>query len=292
MTIWIAAGLLIIGVLVLLILPLFREAASEGGYDDNVYADQLREIESDRARGLMDDEGARQLTSEIERRRLRGDNDGESAKSSAGGPIIAAIIGAVFVPALSFALYNQLGAPEIPDRPHAKRAQPADPSENRVAMQKLVDQLAARMQQSPERLEGWLLLARSLADLGNFKDATKAYRRAIKLAPARADIRTDLGEMIFLGADRKFTAPARAEIAAALKLNPTYPKALFYLGMDQRHSGDNAAAVQTMKKLIAVSPPDAPWLAGVNKQLSEAAEAANIDLGVAKPAPPPPPGPT
>src|SRR5690606_20300968 len=97
-----------------------------------VYRDQLKEVEADRARGLLSDVEAEAARVEISRRLLaRAEADGVSAAGGARGQGLnarTAFVSAVLlIPALSMALYLAYGSPGLPGQPHAERvAAPAD----------------------------------------------------------------------------------------------------------------------------------------------------------------------
>ncbi|MDP6841083.1 MAG: c-type cytochrome biogenesis protein CcmI [Rhodospirillales bacterium] len=283
MNVWIAAALLSAAVLLSLLVPMFRRRQARGGQERGVYQDQIAEIESDKARCLIDAAAAEALAQEIGRRLEDAgeDSDGKAAGPAKSRPLAAAITIAVLVPVLSFAIYGLLGSPQLPGQPHAER-RAADTAEQ-ANMRKVVETLAKRMQQSPERLEGWMLLGKSYARLNEYAKAARAFRRASELAPARADIHASLGEALFMAAGQRFDAGSRAAIEAALRVDPRDPKALFYQGAAHLQAGAHARAVQSWIDLIAVSPPDAPWLAGVRRRIASAAEAGGIDAAAVKP---------
>lgn len=283
MNVWIAAALLSAGVLLVLIIPLFRRRQSRGGQERGVYQDQIAEIESDKARGLIDAAEAEALAQEFGRRL---EDAGEDSAAQVAGPaksrpLAAAITIAVLVPVLSFAIYDLLGSPRLPGLPHAEQRAADTPEQ--ANMREVVETLAKRMRQSPERLEGWMLLGKSYARLNDYAKAAAAFRRASELAPARADIHASLGEALFMAAGQRFDAGSRAALEAALRIDPRDPKALFYQGAAHLQAGAHARAVQSWIDLIAVSPPDAPWLAGVRRQIASAAEAGGIDASAVKP---------
>ena len=75
----------------------------------------------------------------------------------------------------------------------AMAAVQAMPPEERAAMIRgMVDGLAARLDENPDDLDGWLRLGRSYTVLGERERAADAYKRAALLAPGRADVLTAL----------------------------------------------------------------------------------------------------
>jgi len=66
-------------------------------------------------------------------------------------------------------------------------AQDLSDSERQAMIQGMVDNLAARLEDEPEDLAGWRMLARSWEMLGNPGEAAQAYARAIALEPDHAE---------------------------------------------------------------------------------------------------------
>jgi len=286
MTIWILAGLASLVVLFVLILPLFRRRPARGGHEAGVYASQAAEIAADRALGLIDQDEADVLGEEISRRLAVAaeeavPGDGAPAGAPQAASLALAIGIAVLVPIFSFSLYGWLGAPAEADLPHAMRGPVVDPET--ASLKKIVDSLAKRMQQSPQRLEGWNLLGRSSMRLADYAQAAHAFRQAARLAPADAEMHAALAEAMFMNAGQRFAAESRAALEAALKADPRLEKALFYQGLAHFQAGEHGPAVQTWTDLVAISRPGAPYLAGVRRQIANAAKAGGIDLGRVRP---------
>jgi cytochrome c-type biogenesis protein CcmH len=295
MTVWIATGLLSAVVLAALILPLFRRLPSRRGHEAGVYADQAAEIETDRALGLIDQGEAQTLDQEIRQRLDRaredaredaqGDEEDGSRDPGRGGrkrgPMAAAIGIAILLPVFSFAVYGLLGSPGLPGLPFAERG-PAEDMETQ-RLRQTVASLARRMQQSPDRLEGWKLLGRSSMRLGDYPQAAHAFRQASGLAPGDAALAASLAEALYMANGQTFVPESRAALDAALKTDPRLAKALFYQGLAQLQAGKHVAAVQTWTDLVAISPAGAPYLPSLRRQIPAAAKAGGIDLGAVRP---------
>jgi cytochrome c-type biogenesis protein CcmH len=108
--IWLILAGLTALVLVVLLRPLAARTAEHApeGFDAAVYRDQLNEIESDRARGLIGVEEAEAAQIEISRRLLAADSNARQAQRSkvSGAPARAALLGvAVALPLLALGLY-------------------------------------------------------------------------------------------------------------------------------------------------------------------------------------------
>jgi cytochrome c-type biogenesis protein CcmH len=72
---------------------------------------------------------------------------------------------------------------------------------------------------------------------------------------------------------------------AAARKDARDPRARFYIGLAQAQGGDTRAALQTWTDLVAISPPDAPWVPTVRAQIARLASEAKIDPATVAPSP-------
>ena len=156
MLLWVILAALTALVLAVLLRPLAaskREPAAQG-FDAAVYRDQLAEVESDRARGLIGEEEAEAARIEISRRLLAADGKARAAggDKTGGSGAKAAMVGiALALPMLAVGVYLLYGAPRLPDQPLAARLQ--DPA-NEQNLAALVAKVEARLREHPEEGEG------------------------------------------------------------------------------------------------------------------------------------------
>ena len=308
MTFWLFAGAFSALAIGLLIWPLLRRpavAAPRQAYDLNVYRDQLAEIAREAAEGNLGAEQAAAARAEIERRLLAAAETGaetgaktaaetaaETAAPAPGGPgnprpigravtwSLAVALG-IAVPLAAIGLYLQLGNPGVPSMPFAERPVPEAPAVDVAAreMEALTAGLAARLAEDPGNRDGWLLLARSYAQIDQFDAAAEAYRRAIALGIDDADTQSALGEMLAAQAGGTIGPEARNAFAAALAHDPRNPRALYYAGLTLAQDGRAQEAIDLWLGLLRQSSAEAPWRPAVAQQIGEAA----ASLGIAAP---------
>jgi cytochrome c-type biogenesis protein CcmH len=173
--------------------------------------------------------------------------------------------------AAALGLYMIFGAPGVPDQPYKARV-----AAWRVSNPTLLgpQRLAAVMRQiagtRPKDALAQGFLGRAELDAGDPYAARKAFARAAALAPGRADLQTDLGEALQLGAEGlqpEDAAPAKAAaeaaFARALALNPKSPEALFALGRLEIEGGERAAGLARWGVLLAEIPEADPQRAAL-----------------------------
>ncbi len=273
--------------LAVVLVPLLRRhrrAAARADYDLAVYRDQLKELESDRARGLVSEQQVGAARTEIERRMLRAaqarDADGEAGASEATAVrrrrAIAVGLG-ICIPALCVGLYWTLGAPGLPSRPFAEIEQPAGRSTAAHDVQASIDRLLARLEADPASLEGWLLLGRSYVVMQRYRDAVDALRSAAALSGGAPEIVAMLGEAMVWANDGVVVPDAVRAFREVLEVRPADPSARFHLALAQAQAGEVRQAYEMWLALAAETPADAPWRADLVTMIRQAAD----QLGVA-----------
>jgi cytochrome c-type biogenesis protein CcmH len=289
--IWVVLALMTAIAAGAVLLPYLRGRAApapRAAYDLEIYRDQLAEVERDQARGLIESNEAQAARLEIARRALAADAAAHDTAPPTPPPQSPhrraqhlVLIAAAAVPLLAIVIYLGLGSPGLPS--HEFVAQPAVAHGGQDAQ--MVAQLEARMKDHPEDVQGWLLLARSYRTVGRTDDAVRAWREVIQRAPNPAEYASLYAEALVAAADGTVTPEAQSHFQEALGADPLDPRARYYIGLAKAQAGESRAALQAWIDLIAVSPPDAPWLPIVHEGISHIAAEAKIDLASIKPSP-------
>jgi cytochrome c-type biogenesis protein CcmH len=274
-------GLTMLALAVLLVPLLLRRQRGESreAYDLAVYRDQLAEIDRDRARGLLNAEQAEAARAEIGRRILALSVPATPG-SAATAPFAVATIAVLLLPVAAWLLYARLGSPALPDQPFAERAAAAKQVAEAAPHPDIGEALAklsAHLNEHPEDLTGWLLLARAELRLGHYPQSVEAYRRAVDLSGHRVDIVGDWGEAQVLAANGTVTPAAREAFTAGLGEPETAPRSRYYLALAQLQQGDTKGALQAWVDLAGDAPADAEWLPLVRQRIAEAAASLGVD---------------
>lgn len=261
-------GLVSIGILVLLARPLFRrdQAAAAPDREVAIYQDQLEEVERDKARGTLDEAQARAAKVEIERRllgALRRREEATGHVSRTGR--FAVIVLMASIPLAALFLYLQLGAPGQMTPPAETSAAALPPElEGRIAA--LEERLAAE----PDNLEGFILLARTYAGVGDYEKAVEAYRRANRLAEGEDPaIAGEMAEALVLRNEGVVPREALEIFSRIAEAYPNDPQATYYLALAKSQAGDTDGALKDLQRLRQNAPPEAPWLPTVDALLRD-----------------------
>ncbi len=254
--------------------------ASAGGSDVLVYKDQLKEIDSDRASGLIGDAEAEAARLEVSRRLLAAaEPPVPSPSAAAGAPKphhdrrVAAIAALVVLTLGPLSLYVALGSPNIPGEPAFARVNtPA--GEELIAT--LVSQVEAHLARNPNDGAGWEVLAPVYARLGRLDDAVGARKKALTLNGETAAREADLGEAETAAANGVVTAEAKAAFERAVARDAREPKARYFLGLAAEQDGKSEDAAAAWRSLLADAPSGAPWIGFVREALARVGSGAQV----------------
>ncbi|MCY4206848.1 MAG: c-type cytochrome biogenesis protein CcmI [Roseovarius sp.] len=300
MQFWIAIALLGILCGVVLALPFLKrrnDSMQSVDYDLRVYRDQLNEVDRDLARGVILPEEAARVQTEVSRRILQADSR-HRARHEFGNPtraagILTALLVFAALTAGSFLLYIRIGAPGIADMPIEKRIELSDiarsqrlsqsaaearapatpPTEASGEFLDLMEKLRAKVAENPDDPRGLEFLVRNESALGNFTAAHKAQARLIsaKKEFATAEDHAHLSDLMITAAAGYISADAEAALREALKINPSEPLALYYLGLYFIQVDRPDKAFRLWDGLLRSSPPDAPWTPVIHNRISDLA---------------------
>lgn len=262
MVLWIGFAVMAAAVIMVIARPLLgvdvREAASRQA-DLAVYRDQLAEIETDRARGIIEAAEADSARAELARRILAiGAVDESDTKPERAGTRYHswALIAAAFISLAGVGVYLSLGAPNLPDLPHSARL--STPSQN-ATVDELIGKVEAELRANPEDGRGWDVLAPVYLRLNRFNEAADAYSQAIRLLGESANRLAGFAEAAILDNDGIVTEPARKAYERLLETQPDFAEARFWLAVAQEQDGNREAAAEAYRSLLASAPEDARW---------------------------------
>ncbi len=247
------------------------------------------EVERDAERGLIGVSDAEEARAEIGRRILRLADESklepvsiENAASSVSSVLAmkkttearrrattARVIGAAAVlsiPLVSWGLYGELGSPQLPAEPLVARLK-EDPANSSVA--ELVARAEAHLTSNPDDGRGWDVLAPIYLRGGRLADSVTAYRNAIRLLGETGDRVAGLGEAIASTANGLVTSDAQAAFRRAIQIEPTNPKAKFYLATALAQEGKLEEAAAAWQQMNINLPEESPWRPAVQQALGE-----------------------
>ena len=269
---WAAAGVLSAVAAIIVLLRGARAATlvEPADLSPELYRRQMAEIAELADRGLLGAEERKGHEAEAGRRLLTSIDRHDRPWTSAGHrtPVLAAVIAA---PALALAVYLAVGAPGLGDQPFAARLKHWEASDPRtMAPSELAAVLADLARQRPNDPEVFRFLAQAEKGSGNPAGAVRALRRAIKVAPGRADLWEALSEALLMQSGGELTDDARAALDETLRLDPGNVPVRFFLGRTRITAGDKAGGLAAWRALLAEMPPGDPRRTDLQAAIAEA----------------------
>jgi cytochrome c-type biogenesis protein CcmH len=269
MILWVIFALMTAAAILAVLWPLGRGArGAPGGSDFLVYKDQLKEIDRDRASGLIGEAEAEAARLEVSRRLLDAAEPAPPAAITDGAQkpdrrvaAAAALVVLAFGP---LGLYVALGSPNIPGEPAFARV---NTSQGHESIASLVSQVEAHLSRNPNDGAGWEVLAPVYARLGRLDDAVTARKKALALNGATASREADLGEAETAAANGVVTAEAKSAFERAVARDAHEPKARYFLGLAAEQDGKSDDAAAIWRSLLADAPSGAPWVGFVRDAL-------------------------
>lgn len=258
----IAAALLLAASLALLTRPWWRRGRADSGsrraLNATIYRDQLADLERDRASGQLDGADYEEARGEIQRRLLddAAQDDATLAVSSHPKRTLIALL--VALPLAAAGLYAWLGNP-------AALNQVARGDFSQQDVEKMVAGLAAKLENEPDNLQGWAMLARSYKAMRRPVEAERAYEKAFPLIEKDPQLLSDYADLL---ASKSGDLAGRPEqlISMALALDPDHLQSLWLAGTAAFNRNDYAKAIehwQRAQRQLAPDSEDAQMLANI-----------------------------
>lgn len=261
MVLWISFAVLAAAVTWAVTRPLLHTGtaltpAAEG--DLAVYRDQLAEIETEKAQGLIGEVEAEGARAEVARRLIKRTEEQEPTGGAGTASIVrqVALYGASALPVIALGIYLLVGSPLLPGQPYEARL--SAPLEQ-ASEADLVAKVEAHLRQNPEAGRGWDVIAPVYMRQGKFQQAAEAYERAIRLLGENPQRLAGFARATIFVRDRIVTAKAQRALEKLLKLDPTLIEPQVWLAIAKEQEGDLATAESAYRKLLGEVGSEGPW---------------------------------
>lgn len=251
---------------------------------------RLTQLDALIAGGVLKGKEARQARSQLEAQL----HAAQQAPAEASGPTrpsprLLAGLG-LFTLALTVAGYAWLGNPaawsQAPGARPAQAEAPADGAAHAMEAKQfeaMAERLAERLKSRPDDAEGWTMLSRSYAVLGQFDKAVTAYQRVVKLRPDDAQVHADYADALAMANGRKLDGEPEKLLRRALELDPDNAKALSLLGTLAFDRGDAAAAAGHWERALKRIEPGSELAQQLQGALADARQRAGLPAPSAAP---------
>jgi cytochrome c-type biogenesis protein CcmH len=273
---WSLAAVMVMVALLFVLPPLLRQrraaTVSRDELNTKVIREQLAELEADLAIGKLGRAQYDAARKDLERELLYDLDPGESEQPNkperSGRWITLLLVPAI--PLCAVLLYQLMGSVELIDRPQpARTAQQQPPTQPPGSIEEMTAELAARLQQQPDDLRGWVMLARSYSIMKRYSEAEDAYANALRLGGENADLLTDYADTMVMADGGVFNDESSALLTRSLELEPGNLKGLWLAGHWKNQSGAYTEALDYWQQAAAMLPPDSKDAAIINQQVSQ-----------------------
>lgn len=254
------AALLVLIAIASLLLPLLRKGDSgvtvdRGDSNLQVLRNQQTELDADLRSGIVSTDQYESACADLERRVLE---ESQKTSGASGAPGIRkwgmpVLIG-LCLPVFAVLLYLYVGNVDGLDVEAYMQEEVAGITPERVEM--MTRQLAQRLKDEPNDVEGWAMLGRSYMALQQFPDSAQAWGQAAALEPDNASILANYAEALGLAAQGNLDGEPGRLLARALVLDPSHPKALALSGGAAFGRGDYQEAIAFWQRLLRFSGDD------------------------------------
>src|SRR5690606_33404429 len=243
---WVVAGIFIVIALLFVIPALLRnyapgkENAERETANVNIYRDQMAELAEDLRNDILSREQYEASKEELQKRMLQDlSTEHPFVKTFAvkRHGITATVIILLAVPLLAVYLYTVIGdargllsQSQLASATQFHSNDTEEIPDGHAQMKSVMQNLIARLQDNPEDVEGWLMLARSYAIMGRFDEASSAYSKLVEMQPESPQFLSDYADVLAMTNEGSLIGKPAQLIDKALKINPDYPKALALAG--------------------------------------------------------------
>lgn len=268
-------------------------AHNDGGV--TIYKDQLKALERDVERGVVDASEAENLRIELSRRMLRAAKNANDTETDGNFQPSFLLGSSIAVMAVAFAGYFFIfGAPGYRDIPLQTRLDQAQDARQNLLPQsaleaqinreivnypdsesaQLVQDLRTAVQQRPDDQKGHELLMYEEAKLGNFGQARLAMQRVLDL---KGDTATPDEMMAYIGlmlgaSNGVYSKDAETTLLKVLNVDPDNKFARFSLGEFFAQTGRPDRTFSLWKALIEEGPETAPYMPTIRDNIIELAD--------------------
>ncbi len=286
---WLLLGLLTILAIAFAITPLLgtskidQTSPQSKELNIDITKRQLAELDRDLQDGLLDTTEYSSAKTDLERTLLQ---NVETATSKLGDshkkPVLTIALLAISLPLVAALTYWKTGVPQLAtydpsavqqqqtnQQPHQQQQHSQDPTE--ADFNQMISGLEAKLQQDPDDVEGWLMLAKTYQVLKQLDNARDAYSQVLRLQPENTRALVSYADILAITGGGTVAGQPYEMVLKALKIDPTMVEARWLAGIAETEMGnlDNALGYWVpLQQQLAQSRPE--LAAELGKQIDNA----------------------
>jgi cytochrome c-type biogenesis protein CcmH len=264
---WFVAVGLILTAYVIVLPPLFRGKPEESASSDDadlrnikIARERLNELKANRDSGGISQTQYDEQVAELELTLAEDLGIAKQAGQSVGDGRWLAYVLLPLLPICAFGMYFTLGHYQALDPAYVAQQQegqgPAMPSPDQINA--MVAKLEEKLKAEPNNVEGWLMLGRSYKVMQKYPAAVTALNRAYELDKNNPDVVLPYAEALMLANNNNWAGKPVELVEQVLASDSKNVTAVWFSAMSYAQSGNKPKAVEQLKKLSALLPPDSP----------------------------------
>jgi cytochrome c-type biogenesis protein CcmH len=265
--IWIAVAILMAFVMLILLRSLVgaKNGLVQPNTDIKFYNAQIAEIELQQKQQLISCVDAETAKAESARALIKAQPIETQINFSQMSIRVAALAILISIPAISLPIYAFIGRPQMPDLPLETRAKP-DPA--KAKLEEIIAQIEAKLSANPNDTRGLELIMPLYMRANRFDDAARVLQELIAKLGSTPTRETDLGEALMMANEGSISVESYAAFERALKIDPKFNKARYYIGKAAAQDG----AMERARKIwseLAVDMPQGPLKTMVEDEIQK-----------------------
>ncbi|AQT59493.1 c-type cytochrome biogenesis protein CcmI [Cellvibrio sp. PSBB023] len=276
---WVGAVALCVVAALFIFWPLWRYGAQKNNISvidvdarlaENVrlFHEHIAELETHLAAGRIDAEQFAQLKLEQERALLDDEANIRAAQQTRRLNVGVATFAVVAVVAVlsTYVLYRELGSSadveiriaqlekQYLDNRDYQIGKDPDPARTR----EMISLIEERLEDNPDQLQYWFLLARMYMDVSDFGKATNAYLQVLERDKESAMVMAEAAQAMFLRDGSKINPAAADLVHKALKVEPDNTMALGLAGIEAFGKQNYLDAIKYWGRTVKLTGADSP----------------------------------
>jgi len=242
-----------------------------------IFKERLAELEAEYAQGKHQEETFLQLKSELEAGLLIDAESSGETETPKKGPasrapalgfknLVIVALSAVLVVAVSYGSYFKYGSYDAVSQTSAMRFDEGEIKQARASaeqgdMSGLLKQLYHKLQQAPDNIEGWRLLARSAMNSESFDLAIESYTQIIRIFDATDESTSAvyglLAQAHYYQNQGQFNSAVQSALDQAFKQNPDEVNSLGLMAINAFVRQEYSVAIEFWQRIL-IAVPDHP----------------------------------
>ena len=242
-----------------------------------IFKERLAELEAEYAQGKHQEETFLQLKSELEAGLLIDAESSGETETPKKGPasrapalgfknLVIVALSAVLVVAVSYGSYFKYGSYDAVSQTSAMRFDEGEIKQARASaeqgdMSGLLKQLYHKLQQAPDNIEGWRLLARSAMNSESFDLAIESYTQIIRIFDATDESTSAvyglLAQAHYYQNQGQFNSTVQNALDQAFEQNPNEVNSLGLMAINAFVRQEYVVAIKFWQRIL-IAVPDHP----------------------------------